>query len=67
MLTISIIEFDLDGLVLAHVVMILFDLWPFGRDGVHRVQIEFLASAIGRQSDCNCQVCVTFRSPGCCH
>jgi hypothetical protein len=60
MLTISIVKFDLDGLVLARVVMILVDIWPFGRDSVHRVQIEFLASAIGRQSDCNCQTCVAF-------
>ena len=65
MLTISIIEFDLNGLILAHVDVILADLWLSRRDSIHGVQIEFLASTIGCQLDRSCQACVTFRSPGC--
>ena len=39
MLTISIIEFDLNGLILAHVDVILADLWLSRRDSIHGVQI----------------------------
>jgi len=60
MLTFSIAELEFDGLVPARVTLVLISLQPTGRYSIHGVQIEFLATAIGCQSDCSCQICVTF-------
>lgn len=65
MLTVGMVELDLDSFVHVCVLVVLINFWPCSRHSVHQIQIQFIASATRSHFDCSCQACIAFRSPGC--